>query len=421
MSFLGFVIAMYLFCRFGRRLMTQSSVAAVSDHRGERNSERREQRAERHQRRAERRASSHGCWGWESADGCWNWKSYAAGDTSKAEEPRDSDPGRKTDKKKSTLSPEEQAMKRARRRAAAETGFYGHFVIYLGVIALLAFINLLTTRYPWFIWPAFGWGIGIFSHYMAVFGSQALQRALLRPGGRARGAPREVSSCRPRSRRASTSCRRRSRTRSATRSPRRRAWCSRWAKIRIRSRTSSTRKWRSRSSTVSSVASRTCSSSPRKRTTTVRPVNLAAVVDSALTQMRAKLDAAKVQRGAQLHRRTDGARRRREAAAGVRQRPRQRHRRARERGRGPAHRPLHRERRRQRHRARARQRVRHSGRQGRSDLQPVLHDQGKGHRARHGHHARRSSRRTRARSRSRATAGTGSEFTITLPLPRPNA
>jgi signal transduction histidine kinase len=46
---------------------------------------------------------------------------------------------------------------------------------YLGVMAMLALINLFTTRYPWFLWPAMGWGIGIFSHYMAVFGSQKLK------------------------------------------------------------------------------------------------------------------------------------------------------------------------------------------------------------------------------------------------------
>jgi signal transduction histidine kinase len=67
------------------------------------------------------------------------------------------------------------AVQRARRRAAAETGFYVHFISYLGVMALLALINVLTTRYPWFIWPAMGWGMGVLSHYMAVFGSQAVR------------------------------------------------------------------------------------------------------------------------------------------------------------------------------------------------------------------------------------------------------
>src|SRR5437762_9085271 len=78
-------------------------------------------------------------------------------------------------------SPEEEALRRARRRAAAEAGFYGHVMTYLGVIAFLALINFFTTWYPWFIWPALGWGIGLFSHWMAVFGSRALKERFFDP------------------------------------------------------------------------------------------------------------------------------------------------------------------------------------------------------------------------------------------------
>lgn len=70
---------------------------------------------------------------------------------------------------------EQAILKRAKKRANAEYGFYSHLTSYLSVIAMLALINIFTTRYPWFLWPALGWGIGIFSHYMAVFGSRALQ------------------------------------------------------------------------------------------------------------------------------------------------------------------------------------------------------------------------------------------------------
>ncbi len=113
-------------------------------------------------------------------------------------------------------------------------------------------------------------------------------------------------------------------------------------------------------------------------------VNLAAVVDAALTQLRAKLDAAQVRVVAQLHRRADDQRRQGEAQAGLRQHARQRHRRARRRGRGPSRRPLHRERRQARDRPPARQRRRHPAREARADLQPVLHHQGQRHRPRHG-------------------------------------
>ena len=80
------------------------------------------------------------------------------------------------------LPPEEEALRRARRRAGAEAGFYAHLASYLSVIAFLALINLFTSPwYPWFLWPAFGWGIGLFSHYMAVFGSRALKERFFDP------------------------------------------------------------------------------------------------------------------------------------------------------------------------------------------------------------------------------------------------
>lgn len=70
---------------------------------------------------------------------------------------------------------EEAILRRARRRARAEYAFYTHLTGYLSVIAMLALINFFTTAYPWFLWPALGWGIGILSHYMAVFGSRTLE------------------------------------------------------------------------------------------------------------------------------------------------------------------------------------------------------------------------------------------------------
>ena len=76
---------------------------------------------------------------------------------------------------------EDETLRRARRRAAAEVGFYTHLMSYLGVMAFLALINLFTTRYPWFVWPALGWGVGLFSHYMAVFGSRMLRQRYFDP------------------------------------------------------------------------------------------------------------------------------------------------------------------------------------------------------------------------------------------------
>ena len=82
---------------------------------------------------------------------------------------------------KETLTTEEQIQRRARLRAAAEVGFYAHLQSYLGVIAFLALINVFTTWYPWFIWPALGWGLGLFFHYMGVFGSRQLKEKYFEP------------------------------------------------------------------------------------------------------------------------------------------------------------------------------------------------------------------------------------------------
>lgn len=76
---------------------------------------------------------------------------------------------------------EQRTLKRARRRAAAEAAFYTHLMSYLGVMAFLALINLMTTSYPWFVWPALGWGLGLFAHYMAVFGSRLVRERYFEP------------------------------------------------------------------------------------------------------------------------------------------------------------------------------------------------------------------------------------------------
>jgi signal transduction histidine kinase len=79
-------------------------------------------------------------------------------------------------------STEDQQARRGARRAAAQIGFWIHFMTYVSVIGMLGLINLVTSPwYPWFLWPAFGWGIGVFSHYMAVFGRHALKQRFFDP------------------------------------------------------------------------------------------------------------------------------------------------------------------------------------------------------------------------------------------------
>jgi hypothetical protein len=53
---------------------------------------------------------------------------------------------------------------RARRRA-----FINHLIPFILVNAMLAAINLSTGGPLWFIWPIFGWGIGLVFHAQAAF------------------------------------------------------------------------------------------------------------------------------------------------------------------------------------------------------------------------------------------------------------
>lgn len=64
----------------------------------------------------------------------------------------------------------QDAYKKAKKRVEAKMGFYIHLAVYIGVNILLIILNLITSpQYLWFIWPLFGWGIGVFFHGMSVF------------------------------------------------------------------------------------------------------------------------------------------------------------------------------------------------------------------------------------------------------------
>jgi hypothetical protein len=52
-------------------------------------------------------------------------------------------------------------------------GFLSHLGPYIIVIGCLAAINLLTSpSYPWFLWPAMGWGIGVALHLWGLLLSE---------------------------------------------------------------------------------------------------------------------------------------------------------------------------------------------------------------------------------------------------------
>lgn len=58
-------------------------------------------------------------------------------------------------------------------RAVARAGLRPHLASYVGVMVLLVAIWLLVgltagSWYPWPVWPALGWGIGVLGHVRAV-------------------------------------------------------------------------------------------------------------------------------------------------------------------------------------------------------------------------------------------------------------
>lgn len=60
---------------------------------------------------------------------------------------------------------------RAKERVEQIKKFYGNLTSYVIVISVLAAINYWVDewRYMWFLWAAFGWGIGIVFHAIGTF------------------------------------------------------------------------------------------------------------------------------------------------------------------------------------------------------------------------------------------------------------
>lgn len=60
--------------------------------------------------------------------------------------------------------------KKAKQKVHCMKSFYANLVAYFLVIPVLAYLNYNTTSYPWVIFPAVGWGLGLIAHWMLVFG-----------------------------------------------------------------------------------------------------------------------------------------------------------------------------------------------------------------------------------------------------------
>ena len=69
---------------------------------------------------------------------------------------------------KAGYSPEE---KKARKRVREIKGYYQHLASYISVNLFLLTLNLITSPgFLWCIFPLLGWGIGMFTHTVSIFG-----------------------------------------------------------------------------------------------------------------------------------------------------------------------------------------------------------------------------------------------------------
>lgn len=59
---------------------------------------------------------------------------------------------------------------RAKRRVDEIKCFYGNLLAYVIVIPVLAYINYNSTDFPWVVFPAVGWGLGLLLHGLDAFG-----------------------------------------------------------------------------------------------------------------------------------------------------------------------------------------------------------------------------------------------------------
>ena len=78
---------------------------------------------------------------------------------------------------------QEEKYNQAKKAAKEKMGFLRHLIIYVCAIGGFAIINNLSDPggYQWWLWPAFGWGIGTVSHFLSVylFKSGSLEKRLI--------------------------------------------------------------------------------------------------------------------------------------------------------------------------------------------------------------------------------------------------
>ncbi|WP_019668680.1 2TM domain-containing protein [Eudoraea adriatica] len=63
---------------------------------------------------------------------------------------------------------------RAKKRVTAIKEFYVSSTLYCIIIPVLIWVNYQTTSFPWAIFPALGWGLGLVFKGMAALGINPL-------------------------------------------------------------------------------------------------------------------------------------------------------------------------------------------------------------------------------------------------------
>ena len=68
----------------------------------------------------------------------------------------------------------EHRYTKAKERVEQIKSFYSNLIAYCVVIPLLVYLNFRTTEFPWAIFPAVGWGLGLVGHWMTAYGHNPL-------------------------------------------------------------------------------------------------------------------------------------------------------------------------------------------------------------------------------------------------------
>ena len=85
---------------------------------------------------------------------------------------------------------EDEIYEQAKTRVEAKKGFFIHITVYIvvNIILVLVWAFAAGGGFPWFIFPIFGWGIGIIFHYLGVFvfGGKSDRAAIEKEAGKIR-------------------------------------------------------------------------------------------------------------------------------------------------------------------------------------------------------------------------------------------